>query len=423
MIAFNLTSSVFWSFVLRVSSAGLKFLMLLYLARVLSVEDLGLFALISAAVMIYVQIMGAEFHSVTSRVITASSEKITTSTIQMQVAVQLGLHLAGLPIIFLIMENYLNNFAIALVVTSLVFFEHFSIEFSRFTQFLIRPFTSAFLSFLRSGAWVLGLFIMIELNIYATNVLNILITWTLFSAIATLVGAVCLKEHFQSFLLLEFSWSAITKMFKGSAPFFFIAVMASLSANFDKFIIKHSIDLAAVGVFYFFFSIASSLSLFVTFGAGMIYGPKCIQVFRTSGFQAFKKMRNEYAKVSLIYGSFGLFFASITIVPVLHLLGKAHYSDYLPLYFICLAVHATILVADFYHLDMYARGMDKELLTVAFGNLIFVAVAQYALINLLGLYGAGVASLVSALFLLISRKAAFGFALRRHPNLLETYRA
>jgi len=423
LIDLDMTSNNFWSVVLRVSSACLKFLLLLYLAKILSVEDLGVFGLITAIVMISVQVIGAEFHSVTSRIITSSSKAKTLRTVQMQVSIQLVLHLLALPIIFLLMTYYLNQLPFSLVVTALVLVEHFAIEFSRLTQFLMRPFMSAVLAFLRSGAWVVGLFIMLQLSLFEATVLNILIIWTLFSALASMVGVVCLKEYFRPLILFRFSKFEISKMLKGSVPFFLMAVMASLGANLDKFIIKQSIDLAAVGVFYFFFSIASSISLFVSFGAGMIYGPKCIKVFRTCGFEAFKKMKTRYAKVSLIYGSIGLMLLSILIVPVLQILGKSYYSDYLPLYFIFLAMHAIVLVADFYHLDMYARNMDRELLAVAFVNLIFVACIQYTLIDLFGLYGAGAAALISALFLLLSRKAAFVLGLRRHPDLLYSYRA
>lgn len=421
-IGLVLKSPSVWSLLLRAMTALLKFSLLLYLAKLIEPTELGKYALIVAITAISVQFFGLEFHAVNSRRITSSSKKEISTTIQEQFWVQAALHLFGIPVVLLLSHYFLEINSLTILLPLLIFVEHASQEFTRFTQFLLKPITCAALGFIRGGAWVCFIFIAFETGILAPSLEAVISFWVLFATVSAVVGFICTREFFEKNQFRSFSKARLKSLFIASTPFFFIAIATSLAVNFDKFVLTYFLDLSSVGVFYFYFSLASAVGMVVNYGVGIIYGPKAISAFRNQGVKQYNQTKLQLVAFSLFY-AIAASIALLTFVnPVLSFLDKTQYEGNLALFVLLIISQNLLVIADFFNLDLYVRNMDIEILLVGILHITFVGVSQIYFIGEYGLIGAGIAACISSIMLILARYFAFFFGIKRQPYLSKSVR-
>ncbi len=411
-----------WSLSLRATTALLKFSLLLYLAKLIEPTELGKYALIVAITAISVQFFGLEFHAVNSRRITSSSKTEISTTIQEQFWVQAAFHLFGIPVVLLFTHYFLEINSLAILLPILIFVEHASQEFTRFTQFLLKPITCAALGFIRGGAWVCFIFIAFETGILAPSLAAVISFWVLFATLSAVVGLICTKEFFEKNQFHSFSKTRLKSLFFASTPFFFIAIATSLAVNFDKFVLTYFLDLSSVGVFYFYFSLASAIGMAVNYGVGIIYGPKAISAFRNQGVKQYGQIKVKLVAFSLLYATAASIALLTFINPILFFLNKTQYEGNLALFVLLIISQNLLVVADFFNMDLYVRNMDIEILLVGLLHITFVGVSQIYFVSEFGLVGAGIAACISGIMLILARYFAFFFGLKRQPSLSKSVR-
>ena len=266
------------------------------------------------------------------------------------------------------------------------------------------------------------IFIAFETGILAPSLEAVISFWVLFATVSAVVGFICTREFFEKNQFRSFSKARLKSLFIASTPFFFIAIATSLAVNFDKFVLTYFLDLSSVGVFYFYFSLASAVGMVVNYGVGIIYGPKAISAFRNQGVKQYNQTKLQLVAFSLFY-AIAASIALLTFVnPVLSFLDKTQYEGNLALFVLLIISQNLLVIADFFNLDLYVRNMDIEILLVGILHITFVGVSQIYFIGEYGLIGAGIAACISSIMLILARYFAFFFGIKRQPYLSKSVR-
>ena len=424
---FNFTRLIdrktFGSAGMRLSAAGLKFLNVVFLARTLDPAHLGVFGLIVAFAMISVQVVGGEFHAISSREVSSANKEHVSQIICSQFRLHLYFHTVLLPILFISLYLYDVYKSFCVLLPLLIFFEHMAIELSRFLQFRFRPLACATVEFIRAGGWVVVFWIIVWTT-NSTPTLNLLlICWVLFSFFAAVVGFVAIRKYvsLNSFLISK-SKRSLRYYAPKAFPFFIIAILSGLGLHLDKLLISSNLNVDAVGIYFLFFSIASGLHLFVTFAVNVIWAPIAIKAFRNSGLKGFRNSRSKFLLNTLIFTTIGVVGLLALINPALNFVKNDLYADNLEIFYIFLISNILIIVGEFFDLELYVRNLDKEQLVVAIFQFPLVFGFQFTLILCFGLLGAALATVFSALSLIVLRYVFLRRTLMGQPYLLNNYR-
>lgn len=416
---FSVISSLFF----RLSSAASKFILFIYLARNMSPEDLGLFGIIIAILIISVQITGFELHYVNSRNIAEEKDQSIAAIIKAQFLFHMLSYIIILPCLSLIFFYEILDWTFFLIISLLLIFEHLSQEMIRFLQFTFNPVKSAFLIFLRSGIWAFMLIILCEFYSFELTVKSVLTIWLIFSIIATIYGVVALRKFLltrNKIKLLSFSW--LKSVLIKSLPFFLTTTCFTISQFTDRFVLNNIIGSFGVGIFFFMASMASALNLFVSFSVGVFYGPMTIRAFRKNGLSEYLKVRHIFIKKSIIYVSIGLVVAIILIHPALYFINKAEYYSYIYIYYLMLFANCLMIGSDFSNLEMYVRGLDLEMMFSAIIGLVMTFIIVVLFVLLWGMRGIGYAVILSVSINWLLRHLFFKRALKINPDLLYSQR-
>jgi O-antigen/teichoic acid export membrane protein len=416
-------AEVVLSVALRLAASAAKFAIFLYLAKDLPPEEVGLIGIVFAVIAIGVQITGAELHYINSRDIAAGSKDVVAGLIKAQLRVHMISYLGVAPVLWIVFYFGLLAHKYFWIVLVLLISEHLAQELTRFLQFVFRPVLSALLIFIRSGLWVIALIFGVELFHINLSALIVLKAWAIFSILAAACGLYLIREYLllrQQISLFTLEW--VTRTLRRAAPFFTTTVFFSSSLYLDRFILDALLGKEAVGIYFFLWSLASALSVFVTFAVGVFYGPLAIRAYRQEGLGAYLKVRKVFARKTATYAGIGMFCGAILIEPVLQFIGRVEYLEYAYIFYFLLSANCVVLASDFTNLEMYVRGLDREMMFAAIFGLVVTLVIQWTFIDWWGIAGGGVGAILSVLATWCGRFYFLRRSLRIEPVLLTGFR-
>ncbi len=408
---------------MRLSAAGLKFINVVLLARTLDPADLGVFGLIVAFAMISVQVVGGEFHAISSREISSANNENVSQIICSQFRLHFYFHAVLLPLLFTSLYLYEAYNPFCVLLPLLIFFEHMAIELSRFLQFRFRPLACATVEFIRAGSWVVVFWTIVWTTNSKPNLNLLLICWVLFSFFASVVGLVAIRKYVSlNSLFIVKSKRSLRYYAPKAFPFFIIAILSAFGLHLDKLLISSNLNVDAVGIYFLFFSIASGLHLFVTFAVNVIWAPIAIKTFRNAGLLGFRSSRSKFLLNTLIFTTIGVVGLLAIISPALKFVENEIYADNLEIFYIFLISNILVIIGEFFDLELYVRNLDKEQLVVAIFHFPLVFSFQFTLISYFGLLGAALATVSSALSLIVLRYVLLQRTIMAQPYLLNNYR-
>lgn len=282
MVALNIAA-----FGLRGGSAAAKFLLVLYVASLGSNELLGQIAILTTITALFTQVAGFEINQVVGRQLHSLQVDELALTLRGQAAACLVAYLLLVPTAIL---AYAELFRPYWFFVGLIFIlEHFITEVYRLNILLLRPVFASCILFIKNAGWVI-LFISLTTAKIATPTFQLLLyCWSsiLLLTAAPLIVSVW-RRHWRldgSQVLAAFHRAPL--LVKGAFPFMASAILTASAGAIDKLIIGKVFLISELGEFFFFSTLASILSLVVTFSVGSTVGPACIKIHSTQGEKAF----------------------------------------------------------------------------------------------------------------------------------------
>lgn len=391
---------------IRALSAISRFGLFLYLGRNVDPETVGIYALISAVAALFVQFVGLEFHYHNSRTILAVDGVRKAQVIRDQFILHLLTYLVVVPWLVILFIAGLLDWHYALYFFPLVVFEHLSQEVFRILVMCFRPVFATIVLFVRTGLWVLIFLPIMEVFPNSPALETLLITWLSFSAASVFLGFLRLRSELSAGNLFSpIDWRWIMEGTKAAFPFFVTTCFLTALQLVDRFVLQYFHGEAAVGVVFFFSSLASFFYTFLIFSVAIFHGPKMIHAYQNLTYAEYRKERAVFIKNHVLVGATIVLPAIVAIYPVLGWVGKTQYADFMHVYWIMLLANVVMVIADFFNLELYVRRLDTAIMWAVIASAIISIVLQISFVSTLGVIGAPIATTCSYVTLGIVRYA------------------
>ena len=379
-----------------------KFILLLFIARCLSPENLGIYGLVSVSITISLYFLGMDFYAFNSREIIAQSEDGCAPLIRDQLVFHGLVYLIILPLLIILFVfdfiawQYIGWFYALLIL------EHLSQESNRLLITLSRPTMANIVLFLRSGIWVYAVVGTGYFYRDTRTLQFIWLMWCLGGILCVLMTIFTLRNlNWKKTFNLSVDWQWLKRGFLKSMPFFGSTV-AILGVQYaDRFFIQNYHGEAMVGVYTFYANISNVLQTFIFTGVIAILYPKIIDAFQKRKYDEYKALMRKMS-VGII-GGVVIFsgIAIVSIVPLLKLVNKTIYNDYLTVFWILLAKISILVICSIPHYGLFVRHKDRQIFISTLVAVIFTITLDFILVPKYGVQGAAISCLVGYIVLFL----------------------
>ncbi|QPF72737.1 hypothetical protein G8A07_07190 [Roseateles sp. DAIF2] len=408
-----------FGFLLRGGSAGAKFLFVLYLAGKASSTLLGQVAVLMTIATVFAQVAGLEINQVIGRQLHALSADDRLRLLRRQAQAALVTYLVLAPAAVLLYANLLATYWIS--ACGILILEHFIIEVYRFNILMLRPVYASSLLFIKNVAWVLLFVALVESGVAAPSLSLVLHCW--FGVLAITATPLLLTRHawptLREFLSAS-TWPAQSGTLVWQARTFIVSAVAVAGIGaIDKLLIAGKFPAADLGVYFFFATCASIISLIASFSIGATVGPQCIKVYATQGREAYLP---HLRRLKRLYWLTAVATMVAIMLPADFLLthfGKADYHRHIEILYLLTPSAALVVMCEPYKINAY---LERQDLVLVAGNLfhllsVTLCVALFAVKRDIVWVSAGV--LLSSLLVYVFFSLDLGSRLvRRHrPRL------
>ncbi len=393
---------MFLNFVLRGFTLVAKFILTLFIAKQSTNQLLGEYTVFLTTVTICIYFLGFEFYSYSQREILKSELSDYTSLIKQQFVFHLISYSFLLPILYFGIVNIIDDFI--LYFYAILILEHLNQELYRLLVVVKKPLQATINNFIRAGLWVI-IFILYFFVVNADLTLQGLFTFWLFGQLFSLLYS---WFQFKEFLLgffnwREIRWNWILNGLKISFVFFVSGMIQKIVEYSERYFLKEISGEEAVGIYFFFYSIAYLPFTFFSSVLIINFLPEIISSYsKKSG--NFRKIRNEFIRSTLF---FCLLFIPICILAfyliVNFVVVKSSYLSNTIVFWGLLGASVLTIVSEILYIELYIRHKDRLIFLSFLLTLAVHLILNYSLISSFGLYGAVIAKVGVVLFMLFCR--------------------
>lgn len=390
-----LKTSLF-NLILRGSTMASRFVLLLFLARFLTPEDLGIWGLMNVTIVMSLYFLGLDFYVFNTRELLATDDKKRVQMIRDQFVFHGIMYLIVLPLllaVFLlqfISWQYVGWFYLILVL------EHLSQEAARLLTTLFRPVMANLVLFFRSGAWIYAVVAVAYLKNDLRGLTTIWIGWVVGVTISIIIAVYILRFlPWSEIKSNPVDWGWIKKGTKIALPFL-LSTMAMVGIQYiDRYFIQYFYGEAQVGFYTFYAQIANVIFVFIFTGINMILYPKIIEAFQKGMHEKYRALMKKMS-FGIIGGIIALsVVAAVLINPLLMFLNRTEYTEYSYIFYILLLAVAFMTVSYIPHYALFVRKKDKAIVGSSIAALVVSTIANFILVPLYGLSGAAYAAVMS----------------------------
>lgn len=394
----------------RLAGVAAKFLLILYISKILSLEELGIYNIFTATVAWSVFLLGFEFHWFTTREIVGEDK----SKISRFIFSQFIFHLFGMILIPIIVAVVFflgfipSSFLLFFVLITL--FDQLSQEGTRILIALNEPQISNLIFFVKHGLWIYILFGFMSIGILDINLNIILFFWFIF----LLIGFIIVIYNFNKLELLrrdnlKFDFEWIKLGMKTSWPFL-LATISSLIIDYsNRYFIDFFLGKESVGIYAFYYGIASIPVTLITSVFVAQNSPRLIEVYKYDGDNVGKKktiLRQFILQNFFIVISFAVV-SILSIEWLITFVGKRELAAKVDIFYFMLIYVFIFSLDTVVNSVLYSKRFDKLLLGSSIVGGIVNLILNYFLIPKFGLLGAVYSTIGSVSCMLVIRLSPF----------------
>lgn len=382
-----------------------KFVLLFYIAKNFSADEVGVYGLVVVSINSAIYILGLDFYIFNSREILRSTKKVEQAyKIHDQLILHLASYICFLPAISVLF--FMNILPVQYIVWFylILVLEHLAQEAGRLLVTLSCPLMSNIIQFLRSGLWVYFLIGLLTLVPSLRNLHILWGTWVVGNILSLVVFSLYIKREKINFCInRDVDWKWVILGIKQSSFYFLGTIALQVTQYIDRFLIKYYHGDAMVGAYTFYCNTANIIQVFVYTGIIVLIQPKLIQAYQNKQMGQYTKLLKKLG-FGVLYGSSGIsLIMAILIFPLLDIVEKKIYSEYVFVYWIILTSILVGTIGQIPHYDLYAKGRDKEIFLCTVFAMIISIILTLLFIPHYGIYGAAGCSIVTMITLSVSK--------------------
>ena len=378
-------------FMLRGVTLISRVIFLLFIARNLSVTEVGLYGFIAALIFAIVFLAGFEYGNYSSRNII----KCRTFLCKQEVVVKLTIF--GLIMFFLFapflyfvgssMEwfksyQFLNDYSTVLLFFIISYGESYVAEHKKILISLSYPIYSGVVDFVKGGIWAYLLIFFVLSGWIELNLNSILCIWAFFVMIGAMMVFIKLKKYYNKKMFFSFpSFDTYRHQIYLSLPFFLsglFLVLIELSGRLSLQMAGLNIQ---AGVYTLYAGFIFSIPLFVWSSSVAFDHPEIIKSHENGNIIKSDRLVIVMLKRSLAICFVLIFLLFIAFDILILIVEKEEYSNYINQFHLFLLVPIVHVFDTHLYYMLYTRHMDKLIALSAIVGGIFLIIFQYLTIN------------------------------------------
>ena len=382
-----------------------RFVLLLVLANYLAPAEVGLFALITAAVLWGVYLQGLEFYLFSLRELVAADPATWALRIRDSftlygvvfggaVVVWVGLFAAGL------LPWQVFGWFVAILAL-----EHVAQELYRLLNVFGRPLAGSLVLFARSGSWMYVGAGMMALDPTQRSLSLVLHAWVIGAGASVALAWVFLRDlPWRGLPRVDRAWlrrglSVALPLLAGSLAFRGIAL-------FDRWYLGYASGDTELGVYGFFATIAGSLPVLVESGVGAVLYPKMMKAWQVGDHVAYRAHLRQLIKAFGGFLSIAIPLVAIAMVLVVGRLSERIYATQMSVFAVLLASAGVWAAGAVPQYALWAKQRDRTIIMVSVLGLVVAVALDLVLVPRYGALGAAWGQLGAMTAMLVARVIA-----------------
>ncbi|MBC8766913.1 oligosaccharide flippase family protein [Arenibacter sp. BSSL-BM3] len=381
-----------------------KFLLLGYLAKILSLEDYGSFQLVSYFIFISTMIFGLEYYNISNRELAENPTQNSVFNEHLKFFLTLSpiVLFIQMAILFTILPSQLLTLKNTTFILTISLFDYFSQEVYRYLM-ISKQYRNGNIQLIYKSVIFLVLIIAYVYIFNSLNFNNLLLLMVISYSFLLLLATISFNNKIYKFRkqnLSLLSFSNLKKKLQILWPFIILALFIKGIEFSDKFIIGKKINLEAAGIYSFLFSMASIINVFIISGFYIIYLPQLINSFRTDQ----KKFKKELIKFGMLtIGSSIILGVGVILGSgyVFRIIGKAEFLDHLELLNILVFGFILYNISLIPHLFLYVCHAERAITLIMGLAFMLNLVLNFLLVKEFNILGSAYSFLITYSVILI----------------------
>lgn len=385
------------SLLLRSLSLVSKFFLVVFVARFLSVAELGVYGIFTVTVSYSLYVIGLDYYTYATREMMSHPEDEWPRLIRDQGVFIFVVY--GIGLVILLVASSVGLFRMPSMhwLFLILLSEHLNQEVFRILVALGRPLVANLVFFIRSGAWVyVALLLMV--NEPGTRTLETIWLCWFIGGIASLFisGLVIAGLGWSGIRGKKIDWNWILRGVRLALPFFIATLALRGIFTFDRYMIKYFWTESEVGIYTFYMGIAGVLSSFVDAGITVNYYPKMVRFYRSGEYEEYRREKHRMAQAIVATSVVCVFLIALLVHPLLRYIGKEVYRENLHVLWLLLGGMSFMNLSMVPHYGLYSKGVDKGILFSTIVTFCLCVILYSLLIPCLGVSGAAIAFTLAA---------------------------
>ena len=337
-----------------------KFILLFYMAKFLSAEEVGIYGLIVVLVSYSLYAVGFDFYTFSTRELVLKEKKEWGSFLKSQSFLIFFAYITILPII-LFLASYSIPFKWLYFLGLLIIFEHLNQELMRLLIIDKKTVLANNLLFIRSGLWCYAIIGCMFFSLVQKRLDSILYAWISCDIAAFILSWILLRKGliFEKGLKIKKDW--LKKGLKICLPLLFSTLILRAITTTDRIWLEHLEGLEVIAAYSLFIGLTNALISFLETGVFSFIYPRMIQE---------KDNPREFRKLikNMLFQSLGLTLVISLILVIsfpyfLHWIGKDIYYTYKHIFYVVLFANILYCMGMVPHYVLYAKHKDMKIIT------------------------------------------------------------
>lgn len=364
-----------------------KFLLALFIARFIGLDELGIYGLISGATAVLQVVVRCGVFAKLSRDAVHNELPALTIDLRHYWSGVLALYALLAPAACVV-GWYFAHPHLALLALAVVISEHVISDVVALMTNLDRPGFANVLYALQSAAWVY-LFMALAFMFPGLRELEwVLVFWIAGGVLALAIAAQLTRSWpWRAAFNDSFQWSWFARNVRASWRLYISEVVAVLTLYVDRYLLTLFLPLEQVGVFVLFWQMASAIGNLVGAGVLQVYRARLIRAGRSDDAAAFQSLYRESLSRGLAAGVLLSLAAAPAAFYLITFSKQPLAMGYLPLLGLMLVCLQIRIWADAAKNAAYTRQQDQWVMSSNLLSLLTGVALSFALIPVYGLYG------------------------------------
>ena len=347
-----------------------KFVLLFYIAKFLSINEVGVYGLIVVVVSYALYAVGFDFYTYSTRELIRQPRSDWSGYLKKQLQLILITYIILLPLISVGISSIIDyHWLIYLCI--LIVLEHLNQEMMRLLIIDNKSVLASNLMFIRGGLWCYVSIALMYFHLIPQNLNSVLLAWISFDLISLSIGIYSIRKYLNFYNSAPVSLTWITNGLKICIPLLFSTLVVRAITTLDRIWLENLEGIEVVAAYALFVGLTNSMISFLDTGVFSFIYPKMISSSQHRE-EFFKHVRKMIFQSTLLISLISIVLVSV-LPYLLDWIGKETYQQYRYVFYIILLANIFYCFSMIPHYILYACNRDKLIIfSHILGLLVFI---------------------------------------------------